>query len=402
MIMERPEEVDRLNSLDNWTLVYGRRKTGKTFLVKNYVEWDDYFFVKRDRTVLPQKGEAINYDTFINILRRNIEQGRTTVVDEFHRLPEGFYDLLHSIGSGGKIILISSTLHLSQKLLSTGSPLLGLFAEVPIHIISLKDSLKAVGGTEFNLKQKLELAALLREPITARFLGDKKPREIFRDVLLFSRNGIPSLVGEIFSEEERKLSGIYEGILRAVADGNLVSSQISSYLFSNKLIKKDDPSIIQNHLKNLKKIGILKRVKVHNKNRYKYKHKSPLIKLFYLADEKYNISEREPSPSEIEDIIDENIPYIVEDAVREHLAKEQGLIEAVIETPDYDVDICLLKFQKPKIVGEVKWEQKIKKEDVERAEEVLSKFEAEKKYLFVPDKKGVVSDKLEVIDAGDL
>lgn len=402
MIIERPEEIEKLNSLDNWTLVYGRRKTGKTFLVKNYVEWDDYFFVKRDRSILPDEGETLNYDSFTNILKRNIEQDRITVVDEFHRLPEEFYDLLHSIGTGSKIILVSSTLHLSQNLLSTGSPLLGLFAEVPISIIKLKDSLKAVRENNFDPKQQLELATLLREPIAARFLQDKPPRQIFRDVLLFSRNSIPSLVGEIFSEEERKLSGIYEGILRAIADGNQVSSQISSYLFSNKLIKKDDPSIIQNHLKNLKKVGIIKRVKVYNKNRYKYKHRSPLVKLFYLADEKYNISEREPTQSEIKEIIDDNLPHIIEDVVREHLAQKEGLTEAIIETPDYDVDTCLLKFQKPEIVGEVKWKQKVKNKDVKRAEEVLSQFEADKKFLFVPNKKGINSKKLEVIDPRDL
>lgn len=402
MIIERPDEADKINSLDNWTLVYGRRKTGKTFLVKNYVKWDDYFFVKRDRTILPYEDKAINYDTFINILKRNISQGRITVIDEFHRLPEEFYDFLHNVGTGSKIILISSTLHLSKKLLSTGSPLLGLFAEIPLPIINLKDTLKSLEKTDIDLKQKLELSVILREPISARFLTNKSPREILKDVLMFSRNSIPALVGEIFSEEERKISGIYEGILRSVADGNQVSSEISSYLFSNKLIKKDDPSIIQNHLKNLGDFGFLKRVKVYNKNRYKYKHQSPLVQLYYFADEKYNISERDPSSKEIKKIIDKNMPRVVEDAVRAHLAKKNGLIESVIETPDYDIDICLLKFQKPEIIGEVKWKNNVKKSDVRKAEENLEKIDARKKYLFVPDKRQVKSDSLKVIDVTDL
>ena len=402
MIIERPDEAGKITSLRNWTMVYGRRKTGKTFLVKNYVEWDDYFFVKRDRTILTHKNESMNYDTFTTILQRNITQDRTTVIDEFHRLPEEFFDLLHSISQGGRIILISSTLHLSQRLLSTSSPLLGLFAEMPLNIISLKDTLKAVEKLDISLKQKLELAVILREPIAARFLTDKSPRKILSDVILFSRNAIPALVGEIFSEEERRLSGIYEGILRTIADGNLVSSEISSYLFSNKLIKKDDPSTIQNHLKNLINLGIIKRVKVHNKNRYKYKHISSLLHLFYFADEKYNISEREPSTKEIQEIIDETSPYLIEDAVREHLAKKHGLKEAVIETPDYDVDICLLKFQKPQVVGEVKWKKKFKGNDIKRAERVLAELEAKERYLFVPDKERVNSDILKVIDVTDL
>ena len=43
---------------------------------------------------------------------------------------------------------------------------------------------------------------------------------------------IPAMIGEIFTEEERYISAIYEGILRAVASGNTVSTEISSYLFS--------------------------------------------------------------------------------------------------------------------------------------------------------------------------
>lgn len=402
MIIERPNEIEKINSLDNWTMVYGRRKTGKTFLVKNYVDWDDYFFVKRDRTILSQEEESINYDTFTNILQRNIKQDRVTVIDEFHRLPEEFFDLLHAISTGGRVILISSTLHLSKELLSTKSPLLGLFAELPMHIISLENTLKAVEEPGTSKKQKLELSVILREPITARFITNEPPREILNNTIMFSRNAIPALIGEIFSEEERTLSRIYEGILRAVADGNLVSGEISSYLFSNKLIKKDDPSTIQNHLKNLVDLGILKRVKVHNKNRYKYKHRSPLVQIFYFADEKYNISEREPSSTEIRKIIDENLPDLIEDTVREHLAEKHGLTEAVIETPDYDVDICLLRFQEPEIVGEVKWKKEVEQSDVKRAEEILSQFEAEEKYLFVPNKEEVTSDTLEVIDVTDL
>jgi hypothetical protein len=32
MIIERPDEAGKINSLSNWTMVYGRRKTEKLFL----------------------------------------------------------------------------------------------------------------------------------------------------------------------------------------------------------------------------------------------------------------------------------------------------------------------------------------------------------------------------------
>ncbi len=402
MIIERPDEIRKINSLDNWTLVYGRRKTGKTFLVKDYMDWDDYFFVKRDRTILDQENTSMTYDTFIAILRRNIDGKKVTVVDEFHRLPDEFFDLLHSIGEGGRIILVSSTLHLSKQFFSTGSPLTGLFAEIPMPIIDLKDTLKATEDSKISLKERLELAILLREPIAARFVKGVNKRNLLGDVIYFSRQTIPALVGEIFSEEERKLSGIYDGILRAVADGKGISGGISSYLYSRRSINKDDPSLIQNHLNNLMKVGILKRIKVYNKNRFVYKHTSPLVHLFYYADEKYNITEREPTPTELRNIINKNFPYLVEDAIREHLAMREAMAEAVIQFPECDIDVCLLKFKKPKIIGEIKWKDRIRKADISRAEDVLSRFDADKKFLFVPDKGGISSDVLEIMDVTDL
>jgi|GEM_PF-4433175 len=60
------------------------------------------------------------------------KSNKTIVIDEFHRLEDDFLDFLHSIGKGGKFILISSTLYLSKKILTEKSPLLGLVAEMPL------------------------------------------------------------------------------------------------------------------------------------------------------------------------------------------------------------------------------------------------------------------------------
>ncbi len=48
----------------------------------------------------------------------------------------------------------------------------------------------------------------------------------------------------------------------------------------------------------------------------------------------------------------------------------------MIETPDHDIDVCLLRFKKPAMIGEVKWKDEIKESDVARAEEVLSQYDA--------------------------
>ncbi len=401
MIIERPEEIRRINEVKKWTLIYGRRKTGKTFIVNNFIKYDEYFFVKTDKSVITKNSESISYETFIEILKRGLEENKVIIVDEFHRLSQDFFDLLHYLKKSGRLILISSTLFLSKKLLSGKSALLGLFAEIPISLISLKDTLNALSKFKIDKKDKLELAILMREPIAIDYFDkNKDAKAIISSIVIDSIKSVPAMIGEIFSEEERSISSVYEGVLRAVSIGKINSGEISSYLFSKKLIKKDDPSIIQQYLNNLISFGILKRIEIFNKKRFVYKLSSPLAKIFYYLDEKYNISERKLKEEEINPYISEILPRLVEDNVREFFADENGLRESIIENSDFDIDGYLLKFKNPEISLEVKW-KKLNKEDIAKAENNLSKIIAKKKILFVPDKKGIISN-LEVLDVGDL
>ncbi len=401
MIILRPEETKRIKESTKWTLVYGRRKTGKTFLVRQFVPYDEYFFVKTNKSILDKENVSISYEVFLEVLKRSLADGKTLVVDEFHRLGQDFFDMLHALKKQGKLILISSTLFLSKKLLSSKSALLGLFAEAPIGLIRMRDALHAIKDMHLSKKERLELALIMREPLAVDYLDEKKhPRELVATVIARSLKTIPALVGEIFAEEAREISGVYEGILRAVALGKVTSGEISSSLFSKKLIAKDDPSIIQQYLNNLLSFGVLKRIEILNKKRFIYKHVSPLAKMYYYADEKYNLAERLVQEREVLPIVDELMPRLVEDNVREALAEREGLRESIIEAADYDVDGCLLKFKKTEIALEVKWKN-IDSSDILRSEEILGKIDASRKILFVPDKKGITTA-LETMDVDDL
>lgn len=405
MIIQRPSQTKKLREINKWLMVYGRRKTGKSFLVENFIDYDDYFFVKRDRSVISKKDDSLlSYETFLELLKRAIAGDNTVVVDEFHRLGNDFFDFLHYSDKQGKVILISSTLFLSKKLISEKSPLLGIFAEIPIGLIDMKDTAVALANYGFDKKTLTELAILLKEPLAIDYFEENKsPRHLFTTIISASSKTMPSLIGEIFVDEERGISAAYEAILRAIANGDVVSSEISSYLFSRKLIHKDDPSVIQQYLTNLVEFGIIKKLKIYGKNRFIYKHISPLARLFYYADEKYNISEKMPNDAEIRRIIDELMPKIVEDHIREFLADTLGLGESIIEAQDYDIDGCLTKFNKCEVALEVKWKNEISKEDVLRAEKVLANVESKRKLLFVPDKAKVrfKSDKIEIVDISD-
>ncbi|MEA1924837.1 MAG: AAA family ATPase [Candidatus Altiarchaeota archaeon] len=403
MIIER-KEIGDLKEINKWVLIYGRRKTGKTFLVKNFLDYDEFFFVKRDRTIISERDvKQITYETFISLLERALSEDKTVVVDEFHRLGDEFIDFLQYTGKKGKLILISSTLNMSKRLFESRSPVLGFFAEFPVGLISLQDTLKALTGVGLNNRELLELGILLREPIAVDYLGKgKSARKIMASILMSSIKTIPALTGEIFTEEGRELSAVYEGILRAVANRKHVSTEISSYLFSRKLIKKDDPSLIQPYLGNLRGFGLIRRIRVYGRNKFIYKHVSPLAAIFYYADEKYNISERRLNEKEIERVVGELMPRIVEDNIRELLSEKHALEESIFEAKDFDVDACLLKFNKPEIVVEIKWGEKIKERDLGKIRETLGKLDARRFMLFVPYKDRVKARDLEVIDISDL
>ena len=390
MIIDRTE-VNEIKKIKKWLLIYGRRKTGKTFLVENFLTFDEYFFVKRDRTILSKKDQKkITYETLTSLLERGLSNGNTIVIDEFHRLGDDFLDFIQYINKKGKLILISSTLFLSKKMFTSKSPILGFFAEVPVRIIRLDDCLRTLRQYNLDKKRLLETAILLREPLAIEYFDPKEnPRKTLVKILQYSTNAIPALVGEIFVEEERSISAIYEGILRAIANGNTVSGEISSYLFSRKTIQKDDPSLIQQYLKNLMEFGIIKRIKVYENKRLIYKHVSPLVRIFYYADEKYNISERRVTDGELERIIDEIMPLLVEDSIREFLAEKLGLEESVAQAKDFDVDGVFLRFKKPEALVEVKWRDTIKTSDIS---EHLKKLKTKKSYLFVPDKRKIQTE----------
>jgi len=404
MIIERPMEAKRIRETPKWTLVYGRRKTGKSFLVERSVPWNEYYFVKQDRTILSKRNnKSISYEAFLEILKQNLEMKKIIVIDEFHRLGNDFFDLLHASEKQGRLIVVSSTLFLAHRLLGSKSPLLGIFAEIPIGLIKLNDALSALRDFTGEKKQRLELALFMREPILVDYVSDKTTaRNAFATVLQTSARTVPAFVGEIFTEEQRTTSAIYEGILRAIANGKTNSAHISSYLFARKLLQKDDPSVIQRHLDNLVQFGIIKKIKVFEKNKFAYRHVSPLCWLYYYADEKYNVSETNFTEEEATRVVDEVLPHIMEDNLREFIAERLGLRESISEASDFEVDGILLRFTKPELAMEVKWKTKITNEDLEKAEKNLEKINAKQKLIFVPDKTQVqYHGKAKIVDISD-
>ncbi|PSN83238.1 hypothetical protein B9P99_00415 [Candidatus Marsarchaeota G1 archaeon OSP_B] len=381
VIVTRQEDLNRWKNTGSRVLVYGRRKSGKSFFVKNFTSWDEYFFVKRDGGILDtRRMQEISYEFLKEYMLRS--EGKRFVIDEFQRLPSDFLDFLHAYHETLKVTLISSTLWLSSKFLGRGSPLLGVFEEFRMGLIDERDVLRFLFEREKG-SEVVEKAVYMREPWIIPMVNGEMRDEISR-IISEQKNTFASLIEEIFSEEDRLLKESYMAVLTAVSTGKVKSTEISSYLFSRKLIKRDDPSTIQSYLKILEQMGLIEKVHVINRRYKQFKVSSPVLDLYFYLEGKYGFSELEVPQSEIRKVVDEKTPRYVEDFIRTLLSKLYGEKAGKIVEKDYEIDIVLSSFRSTKLVGEVKWKSFVGKHEIRRVEEVLERFNCER-VLVVPD-----------------
>ncbi len=151
--------------------------------------------------------------------------------------------------------------------------------------------------------------------------------------------------------------------------------------------------MIQQYLKNLIDFGIVKRILIFNKKDYVYDLVSSLMKIYFYADEKYNFSE-EASVEKAKLILNELIPGLIESNVREYIANKNDLRETILSEKDREIDMFLLKFKKPYLVGEVKWGNLTEK-DLALLKNKLAEFK--NNFIFVADKTKFKDEKVKDI-----
>lgn len=363
-------------------LVFGRRKTGKSFFVENFVKFDKYLFVYRDRTIRNIESDEL---WSFNELKRYLSGNRnkTVVVDEFHRLPKDFLDFVHSLRLTN-LILITSSLHFANEIMGKKSPVLGLVYPIKFDIFKPCVILKEI--SKRTKKDFLKYSLLLREPALLDLFNAKDKN--FEDFLLryyaFARYWVSALFGEIFEEEDRKLTEVYEAVLRAIAIGKNSSGEISSHLFGNGLISKDNPGLISPYLSVLNSIGLVDAVMVYGKVRqYRYRLCSDAIDFFFYLDSKYGSGvERK----EIVETWNNKVSFYIEHFVERLLKDRHGLSVIKYSKPDREIDVCLKKFNKIEMIGSVKWTD-LKKVSMAKVKKNLD-LPVKNKFLLVEKKHG--------------
>lgn len=391
MIINRDYKKDF--SVSKIRLVYGRRKTGKSFFVENFVSFDKFFFIYRDRSISNIKTfDKITLDELKRYILDN--KDKTIVIDEFHRLGDDFLDFLHS-HRVNNIIIITSSLHIAKNILSKKSPILGLVYPIEFDLIKPCEII-----TNFKSNQvSLEYLLFFQEPTLLELYNSK---ETFNDFLLksynFSKYWLPALFGEIFEDEDRRLSQVYEGVISAIAIGKNTVGEITTHLFNNNLIGKESSGSISPYLDILIKIGVVKKIELLGKSRrFIYKLTSIPIDFFIYVNSKYGDN---VSSSDLVSSWNNKVSLYVEDFLSALMSKYYGLKVIKYSLPNHEIDVSLIKHKKLNVIGAVKWSDR--QIDVSLIMKNLD-LDVENKFLFVKDKLKIPKlSKIKVYDVKDL
>ncbi|WP_338602164.1 helix-turn-helix domain-containing protein [Sulfolobus tengchongensis] len=269
------------------------------------------------------------------------------MIDEFQRLPESYWDVIGSVSPNGKLLLVGSSFRISKKMFDSRSPLLGLVLPYMLGLIHYSDAL-------YTVKNPL-LAMIYIDPWTIQFV--KNVNEIYEKAyqLYMVTKG---LIGEIFEEEERQLTLLYEAILLSLAEGEWNTALISGSLASKGF--NIPASTVSSYLDTLVNMGLVDKIKIYGekrKARWYYKISSPIISLMFYAEAKYNVSFTEearelPMGRELQFVIGKM------------MAERYG--GTLAYSPYEDIDVVIMKGDKPIIGYEVKIGE-IDRSEAERA-----------------------------------
>lgn len=363
----------------SWLMVYGRRKTGKTFLLRNFCKFDAYFLVKKDLSVF--SGESrITIDEMKKMAKELLVAGKSVAIDEFQRLDESFLEEFTVIHPKGKLVVSGSSMRIVKKLFEPNSALLGFFTPVKIGFISPGNALRELKG-KLRPAEAIELAVFIREPWLIPLYNGENIVDFVHKVITNSKFIISSLLGEIFSEEERELSRKYQAILRLVGSGIWNTKELASILYSRGIIPDSSVTHILQYLKNLEEMELVESIKIYNSKSNFYRLSSPIMNIYYYLDSRYDISSREISKEEAKPTLEKLINLEIQNFIADLFAEKEGGRKEYYISPEKEFDFIITKRNRLEIVGEVKW-KKAESKDVEKFCEAAQHLPGKKVVIF--------------------
>ena len=397
------DESDEIKKLNGWILIYGRRKVGKTFLIKNFLEYDVFFRVNRDGSILAEKfiiSTINNMDDFSRAVSELLLADKKVVIDEFQRLPESVIERISTLHPKGKVILSGSSMRVIKKLFGSKSPLLGLAMQYKLGLIRPVNILREL-SKKMDAVQALELAPYLADAWTIPFYAKESDSEkVIYDLLKYSKFTVPSLVGEIFTEEEREFTKVYEAILRLIGAGELDYKNIASILAGRKVIERADSSLIIPYIKNMEDMGLVESLPIYSSKKKMYRLSSPMMEAFFYLADRYGFEDRDVSFEEARPTIEKLRNFAVQNFIGDLFASAYHGKKEYYVTPSKELDFIITVRNKAVIIGEVKW-GKYDSNDLKKFVEKSTFIKAEK--IFITKHKNETKiDNVKIMDVDDI
>jgi hypothetical protein len=267
---------------------------------------------------------------------------------------------------------------------------LGFLKEHKIGLIHPDDIIK-----KLSLDNMVDYATYLRDPwLIPNMEGSDILHDLY-NVLTGVRYTIPALLGEIFHEEDRTISEIFEGILGAIGSGHGKPSEIASILYNRGIISRDAPSQIAPYIKNLIDMDILKQIRIFKKKRAIYKMVSPIFSIYYYMNDKYGLERGLPPFSVVENNLIRAHSFSVEDFIVSALASSfKGELRYSFE-PEID-GIIVDRRERVLAIIEVKW-GRISSNDIDKYLEKIEELGINGKRILVT-KDSIQSNEISVLD----
>jgi AAA+ ATPase superfamily predicted ATPase len=390
-------EADEISANPGWSLVFGRRKVGKTYIMRNFVPHDVFIHVRSDRSIVATGMDLDiipDADTLSKLVVGRLRAGKTVVIDEFQRLPVTSLESIATVHPNGRLILTGSSMQVANDLLGGNSPLLGLLRPFSIGQISASDILKAT-APKLGAEEAIWAAPVLRDPWTIPF---HIPGESLENLCKTIKYVVPGLVGEIFSEEHRALTKTYSSILSLVGAGYEDYREIAAVLLSRDFVKTGGSSSVLPYMANMVSMGLLEATARYGEKRKVYRIPSFPVRLHYYLDSRYGISERDFSYSEVKQAAEDLARRGIEELVADLFVEKLGGRKELLRQKDREIDVLITVRNRPVLAAEVKW-GRATKADVTN---FLAKTEGLKCRKVLVAKKSVATDEVEVMTPADL
>ncbi len=359
-IMIERSECRKLREMVGWILVYGRRKVGKTWLIRRCIDWDGYMLVTRGGGCILEVDGSTQFVEIEDGLKKVLDivvTGGVAIIDEFQRLPMKYWDLIGHVSqkASGRLVLCGSSHGIVKKVFDERSPLLGLVTGFKLDIASVADTINSL----LNImppRDAILWSLVARDPWIVRHLEFSKPPWI--ELLEKAEYLIPTvegLIGEIFLDEDRRLTRLYTSVLRQLALGEWSLSKIAGKLYSAGIIPSGSPSYLTGILDNMEKMGLVRKIPLWRTRgaRYYYMHKSPVTSLLMYIDESTGGLQYRLDEESIRMRYSIELQFMIGELLSEYTGYRQAY--TILPEGERDIDVLLLdRGGKPWIAYEVK------------------------------------------------